>query len=154
MQTNGAFNISQYERLVTEIKQRIDEAKAKIAIEVNYAMTTLYWEIGNTINTRVLCDERADYGRQVVTKLSKQLQQEYGNQSFSEKNLRRMMQFASVFPNREIVVSVIRQFTWTHIIAFIPIQDELKRSFYMEMCRLEHWSVRPHITAKDRWHVV
>ena len=53
-----------------------------------------------------------------------------------------MMQFASVFPSREIVASVIRQFTWTHIIALIPIQDELKRSFYMEMCRIEHWSVR------------
>ena len=53
-----------------------------------------------------------------------------------------MMQFATVFSDRKIVVSLIRQFSWTQIIAFIPIQDELKRSFYMEMCRLENWSVR------------
>lgn len=142
MQTTEDFSISQYDRLFVEIKQHIDEAKNKVAIEVNYAMSALYWEIGNAINTSVLHDERADYGKQVVAKLAKQLQHEYGSQSFSEKNLRRMMQFASVFPSREIVASVIRQFTWTHIIALIPIQDELKRSFYMEMCRIEHWSVR------------
>ncbi len=142
MQTNEEFNITGYDRLFVAIKQRIDEAKNKVAVEVNYAMTALYWEIGNTINTGVLCDGRADYGRQVVAKLARQLQQEYGSQSFSEKNLRRMMQFASVFPNREIVASVLRQFSWSHFTLLIPIQDELKRNFYMEMCRIEHWSVR------------
>ena len=43
---------------------------------------------------------------------------------------------------KQIVVSLIRQLTWTHIIALIPIEDELKRNFYIEMCRMEHWSVR------------
>jgi len=66
---------------------------------------------------------------------------EYGG-SFSEKNLRRMMQFAEVFPDRGIVVSLIRQLSWTHILAVIPIEDRLKRAFYIEMCRLEKWSVR------------
>lgn len=42
----------------------------------------------------------------------------------------------------EIVVSVIRQLSWTHFIAIIPIKDPLKRDFYAEMCRLERWSVR------------
>lgn len=46
--------------------------------------------------------------------------------NFSEKNLRRMMQFADKFPEKGIVVSLIRQLTWTHIIALIPIEDELK----------------------------
>ena len=104
-------------------------------------MSALYWEIGNRINQDLLKEKRAEYGKQIVSQLAKQLQTEYGSNSFSEKNLRRMMQFASVFPDRKIVVSLIRQFSWTHIIAFIPIQDELKRSFYMEMCRLENWSV-------------
>lgn len=53
-----------------------------------------------------------------------------------------MMQFANVFPDEKIVVSVIRQLSWTHIIAVIPIDDPLKRDFYIEMCKLEKWSVR------------
>lgn len=53
-----------------------------------------------------------------------------------------MMQFAHVFPDEKIVVSLIRQLSWTHILAIIPIVDPLKREFYIEMCKLEKWSVR------------
>ena len=44
--------------------------------------------------------------------------------------LRRMMQFAEAFPDEKIVVSLIRQLSWTHIIAVIPINDPLKRAFF------------------------
>jgi len=53
-----------------------------------------------------------------------------------------MMQFAEIFPDEQIVVSVIRQLSWTHILAVLPIDDPLKRAFYIEMCKLEKWSVR------------
>src|SRR5258707_101002 len=53
-----------------------------------------------------------------------------------------MIQFAEVFPDREIVVSLIRQLTWTHFIALIPLEQPLQREFYTEMCRVERWSVR------------
>jgi len=66
---------------------------------------------------------------------------EYGN-SFSEKNLRRMIQLADVFPDEQILVSLIRHLSWTHFIALIPLKDSLKREFYAEMCRMERWSVR------------
>lgn len=135
-------SITKETQLFTEIKSIIDSAKKDLAVQVNSTMSALYWEIGNKINQDLLKEQRAEYGKQIVSQLAKQLQTEYDSNSFSEKNLRRMMQFASVFPDRKIVVSLIRQFSWTHIIAFIPIQDELKRSFYMEMCRLENWSVR------------
>lgn len=36
---------------------------------------------------------------------------DYGG-SFSEKNLRRMIQFAEVFPDEEILVSLIRHLSW------------------------------------------
>lgn len=139
---NNDFSITKETQLFSEIKNIIDSAKKDLAVQVNSTMSALYWEIGNRINQDLLKEKRAEYGKQIVSQLAKQLQAEYGSNSFSEKNLRRMMQFASVFPDRKIVVSLIRQFSWTHIIAFIPIQDELKRSFYMEMCRLENWSVR------------
>lgn len=37
---------------------------------------------------------------------------------------------------------MIRQLSWTHIIALIPINNPLKREFYVELCKLENWSVR------------
>ncbi len=53
-----------------------------------------------------------------------------------------MLQFNQYFPDDQIVVSLIRQLSWTHFIALIPIEDHLKREFYIEMCRMEKWSVR------------
>ena len=86
-------------------------------------------------------ERRAEYGNQIVPTLGKHLESEF-SRSFAEKNLRRMVQFAEVFPDRKIVVSLIRQLSWTHFIALIPLKDPLQREFYAEMCRIEHWSVR------------
>ena len=66
---------------------------------------------------------------------------DYGT-GFGVKNLRRMIQFAEVFPDEQIVVSLIRQLSWTHFIALIPLEKPLQRDFYAEMCRIERWSVR------------
>lgn len=52
------------------------------------------------------------------------------------------MQLATSFHEKEIVVSLKRQLSWTHLIALIPIEDPLKRMFYIEMCALEKWNVR------------
>lgn len=64
---------------------------------------------------------------------------EFGR-GFAEKNLRRMMQFAEVFPDPLIVAALLRQLGWTHFTLLIPIRDGLKRDFYAEMCRVERWS--------------
>jgi predicted nuclease of restriction endonuclease-like (RecB) superfamily len=120
--------------LFSSIKQLIEESKQQVAVAVNATMSMLYWQIGTKINAE-------NYGKQIVATLWRQLETEYGT-SFSEKNLRRMMQFAKVFPDEKIVVSLIRQLSWTHILALIPIDDPLKREFYIEICKLEKWSVR------------
>ena len=52
----------------------------------------MYWNIGNRINKDVLCGKRAEYGAQIVSTLSTQLQRQYGEE-YTERNLRRMMQF-------------------------------------------------------------
>jgi predicted nuclease of restriction endonuclease-like (RecB) superfamily len=72
---------------------------------------------------------------------SAQLEAEFGR-GFGEKNLRRMIRFAEVFPGREIVASLMRQLTWTHFIELMPLDQPLQREFYAEMCRVEGWSVR------------
>lgn len=127
--------------LIGELKQIIDQTRESIAYTVNASLSLLYWQVGFRIRNEVLKNERAEYGGKIITTVSGQLQKDYGN-GFTEKNLRRMMQFAEVFPEKEIVVSLIRQLSWTHFIALIPIKDPLKRDFYAEMCRLERWNVK------------
>ncbi len=124
-----------------EIKTLIEQSRQQVAATVNATMSLLYWEIGKCINEEILKDKRAAYGKQIVATLWRQLTIDYGG-SFSEKNLRRMMQFAEVFPNKEIVSALCAQLTWSHFKVLIPIDDSIKRMFYIEMCKIEKWSVR------------
>lgn len=127
--------------VLDDIRQLIESARGRVAQYVNAELTTLYWKVGERIHREVLKEKRAEYGQEILPTLSAKLVVEYGD-SFSEKNLRRMIQFAEVFPDEKIVVSLIRQLTWTHFIALIPLKDPLQREFYAQMCRIERWSVR------------
>jgi len=134
------YNIVEQE-LFRDVAKLIDDTRKSVAYAVNSALTYMYWQIGKRINDEILQHERAEYGSQIVASLSRQLQGVYGK-GFEEKSLRRMMQFSSVFQDEAIVVSLIRQLSWTHIIALLPLKDPLQREFYVEMCKLERWSVR------------
>lgn len=126
--------------LVADLRQLIADARRTVATTVNAGLTLLYWRIGKRIAEEVLGKERAAYGRRIVVSLSRQLVEEHGA-SFGEKNLRRMIQFAEVFPHEEFVVSLIRQLSWTHFIALLPLKNQLQRDFYAQLCRVEVWSV-------------
>jgi predicted nuclease of restriction endonuclease-like (RecB) superfamily len=128
-------------QLVKDIVFLIEESKSHIAQTVNSTLTILYWQIGRRINEDILGNKRADYGKQVISSLASQLVLEYGN-GFSEKSIRRMMQFADVFQDQQIVVSAIRELSWTHFIALIPLKDPLQREFYLELCKIEGWNVK------------
>lgn len=119
----------------------IEDARSAVATTVNAGLTMLYWRIGKRIDEEILKGKRAEYGEEIISTLSRQLVIDSG-QGFTEKNLRRMIQFAESFQDEQIVVSLIRQLSWTHFIALIPLKDPLKRDFYAEMCRAERWSVR------------
>ncbi len=127
--------------LFNEIKNLIEESRLQVARTVNTTMSLLYWNIGKKINQEISQERTENYGKQIVATLWRQLEKEYGN-SFSEKNLRRMMQFESLFPDEKMVCSMMKQLSWSHIKEIIPIQDSLKREFYIQMCIYEKWSVR------------
>jgi hypothetical protein len=52
--------------------------------------------------------------------VSRQLTADYGR-GFAEKSLRRMIQFARLFPNQEIVAALSRQLSWSHFVEIIPL---------------------------------
>ena len=127
--------------LVGDIRHLIEASRAELAVAVNSTLTLLYWNIGQRIRTEVLQGERAAYGEQIVSALSRQLEADYGR-GFSAKNLRHMLRFAEAIPSAEIVSAVRRQLSWTHIKTLIYIDDPLKRDFYLQMCQQERWSTR------------
>jgi predicted nuclease of restriction endonuclease-like (RecB) superfamily len=45
-------------------------------------------------------------------------------------------------PDEQIVATLSRQLSWSHFVEILSIEDQLKREFYAQMCRLERWSVR------------
>lgn len=89
----------------------IDQARQSIATAINASLTILYWQVGKRIRKEILQNERAEYGQKIVATVSRQLSIDYGS-GFAEKNLRRMIQFAEVFPDEQIVVALIRQLNW------------------------------------------
>ncbi|MDX8431429.1 MAG: PDDEXK nuclease domain-containing protein [Candidatus Algichlamydia australiensis] len=127
--------------LLEDLREMIDSTKKAITFSTNSSLILLFWRVGLRINNEILKGKRAKYGENIITSLSCQLTTEFGN-SFTVKNLRRMMQFAQIFPCKEIVVSLTRQLSWTHFTVLIPIKDQMKREFYAQMCRIEGWSVR------------
>lgn len=127
--------------LLTEIRQLIDHAKQRAATAVNAELTLLYWHVGKRLQAEVLIGERAEYGKQIIITLSQQLTNEYGK-GWSERQLWLCMQIVNAFPEAEIVNTVCAELSWSHLRQLLRIDDTLKRDFYIELCRLEHWSVR------------
>lgn len=133
--------IKKIQPIATDIKTLIEQSRNNVALAVNAEITLLYWKVGKRINDGVLGNERAEYGKQIVYALSIQLINDYGS-GWSEKQLRHCMQFALVFADEQIVSALRRQLSWTHLKSIIYMEDPLKRSFYIEMSKLEKWSSR------------
>lgn len=127
--------------LIADIRQLIESARVWVAVTVNRELTMLYWRIGQRIHKEILKENRAGYGEEIVATLSQQLIQKYG-EGFSRYNLSRMVKFAEYFNDENIVVTVSQQLSWSHFVAILSVDDSLAREFYVEMCRIERWSVR------------
>jgi hypothetical protein len=124
-----------------EISDLIKKAKENVYIAINSELVLLYWNIGEKIKTGILRNQKPEYGKQVVNKLSKKLTIEFGK-GYSQASLFRMIRLYDVFPDEEIFATVLRKLSWSHFIELIKIDDNLKREFYIQMCINEKWSVR------------
>ncbi|MDR1061913.1 MAG: DUF1016 N-terminal domain-containing protein [Clostridiales bacterium] len=106
--------------LIDEISGLIEQSRRVIYENARNTTVLLFWNIGKRINQEVLQNKRADYGKQIVVTLARQLTEKYGR-SFDDKNLRRMLQFAEQFPNEEIVVPLARQLSWSHFLSVFSV---------------------------------
>lgn len=121
------------------IKKLMDNARNKVANEVNIILLQTYWEIG-----RIIVEdeqghlERAEYGKELINDLSRQLTKEYGK-GFSKSNLFNMRNLYLSYP---IFQTLSGKLTWSHYCELLSISDERKRSFYEQESINANWSVR------------
>lgn len=127
--------------LLGDVREMILAARQEVARTVDAGLVILYWHVGQRVRRDILQLKRAEYGERIVSALRRQLSAEFGR-GFDEKSLRHMIRFAEAFNDEAIVSALRRQLTWTHFKALAYIQDDLKRDFYAEMCRIERWDTR------------
>jgi predicted nuclease of restriction endonuclease-like (RecB) superfamily len=127
--------------LLADIRSLIDAARQRTAAAVNVELTLLYWHVGRRIRAETLQNQRAEYGKQVIETLSSQLTREYGK-GWSERQLWLCLQVAERFSDETILHTLCRELSWSHLRLLLTVDDPLKRDFYIEIARLERWSVR------------
>lgn len=127
---------------INEIKTILKNARQKAYTAVNSAMVEAYWKIGRRIVEEEQSGrERAEYGKEIIKNLSKELTEEFGK-GFGERNIRNIRQFYVLFSDYEKWKSVISKLTWTHIQKVLRVSDEKARIFYLTEAAENMWSVR------------
>ena len=125
--------------MVLEIRELLENARKNVAQQVNTQLLTPYWNIGRIIVEYEQQNQiRADYGKQTLRELSKELTREFGK-GFSRSNLQNMRAFYLAY---EKCQTVSGKLSWSHYCELLSITDENKRSFYEKESINSGWSVR------------
>ena len=139
METNGLTQKSAIVPVVKEIRSILDTARNNVAQQVNNELLCTYWHIG-----RIICEyeqsdsARADYGKQTLRALSKELTKEFGK-GFSVSNIQFMRRFYQTY---QIQQTASVKLSWSHYCELLSISDGDKRSFYEKEAAKSNWSVR------------
>ena len=145
--TNNNSMIIKYQNtdnVVEDICSIIESARNYAYQSVNIALVERNWFIGYRIAEEELKGEnRADYGTEILKKLSKELKKEYGK-GFELRNLYYFLQFYKTFPN--ILHSANAKsnilLSWTHYKTLLQVPDEKAREWYEKETAEQTWSVR------------
>ena len=125
--------------MMNEIREILQSARQRVAIQVNTELLSTYWNIGKIIvEHEQENQERADYGKQTLKQLSKELTKEFGK-GFSVSNLQFMRRFYQCY---QIQQTVSVKLSWSHYCELLTISDADKRSFYEKETVNSGWSVR------------
>ncbi|MDR0284636.1 MAG: PDDEXK nuclease domain-containing protein [Propionibacteriaceae bacterium] len=135
--------------LFDRVNSLIEDGQRFAAVQANAAQTLTYWRVGREVHLDILNEQRADYGREIVSTLSTQLVAARGR-GYAVRNLRRMIQFARLFPDVEIVSTLSTQLSWSHILELLPITDDQARLFYAREAATNHLGVRELRGVIDR----
>ena len=139
MSDNHSIHKTSIHPVVQEIESVLDTARNHVATHVNNELLTAYWNIGRIICKYEQADTlRAEYGKQTLRLLSKELTQQFGK-GFSVSNIQFMRRFYQTYSIQQ-TVSV--KLSWSHYCELLSISDPEKRSFYEKEAEKANWSVR------------
>lgn len=124
--------------LYRQIKEILINARNQTYRAANSAMVAAYWQIGKSIVERQGGADRADYGTQLISELSRKLTEDFGK-GFDERNLRNMRAFYLAFP---IWNTVCTELTWSHYRTVLRVDNEAARNWYIQEAVSQSWSVR------------
>ena len=128
-----------YDRLLQSVGDTLNKGRSAAAMAVNTAMVHTYWEIGRQIvEFEQKGNEKADYGAEVLKRLSRDLTERYGK-GFSHSNIVYMRKFYLAFPISQTLSDFL---TWSHYVELLKIDDPMERAFYEKESENEHWGVR------------
>ena len=157
-------SISNYQKALTDIKQLVQQARYASARSVNAIMTATYWEIGRRIvKVEQKGQKRADYGEELIKKMSKDLTKSCGK-GFGERSLERCRQFYLIYARSKKSSTVLTEslkslksgklseiqsklpeifpLPWTAYVRLLSVEDKAARKFYEEEALRGGWSVR------------
>ncbi len=128
-----------YNLLINDVGIILEQARRKVAHEINSILVKTYWEIGKKIiEFEQQGLEKADYGSNLLDLLSQDLKLKYGR-GFSRRNVLDMRRF---YLNYLKWQTVSAELGWSHYVELLSIEDLLERNFYKQQCIQEKWSVR------------
>jgi len=128
-----------YSELLVSVKERIRIIQYQALKAVNKQLVNLYWDIGKILRER---QDRAGWGKSVVERLSKDLQNEFpGIRGFSASNMWRMKNLYETYAASEKLAPLVREISWSHnVIILERCKDILEREFYIRMTKKFGWS--------------
>ncbi len=130
----------QSKKLFLEIAALIEKSKENVLKHVNKELTIMNWNIGKHIN-ETLANIEENYGQEIVATLSPLLMQQFGK-GYTTSSLHRLHRFYKAFPRIKIVATLSPLLSWSHFIELTNIKNKLEREYYIQLCQIEHWSVR------------
>jgi hypothetical protein len=120
-----------YHGLVSQICNLLEVGQVNSVRNVNTILVNTYWKIGQHIVEYVQQgNSRADYGSEIVDRLSKDLTIRLGK-GFSRSNLFQIRQLYLKFKK---VQTLSGQLSWSHYIELMKEENELAIGFYLKQC--------------------
>lgn len=128
-----------YNDLLNNIGKTIETARLNAVKAVNTELVKANWEIGrHIVEFEQHGNERAEYGSDLLAKLSRDLKLRYGK-GFGRRNVLDMRRFYVAYPKWQTVSAIL---SWSHFIVLLGISDETTRKFYQKQAIHENWSKR------------
>jgi len=128
-----------YSELLNTIGSTIETARQNAVKAVNHELVKANWEIGrHIVEFEQLGEERAEYGSNLLSNLSKDLKQRFGK-GFGRRNILDMRRFYLAYQKWQAVPAKL---SWTHIVTLLGVSDDHARKFYEKQTALENWGYR------------